>query len=132
MTDRANKQRSRNPKASQEAILTAAETCFAEKGYAGTSIQDIANRAGVSRGTPSYFFGSKKELYKAVLDRGFEAVRQLNTESAVSALAKQKGVKGVFTEVMNNYINFLAANPNFVRLLQWESLTGKQLHLANP
>ncbi len=127
MTAQANHQRSRNPEASQEAILVAAEACFAEKGYSGTSIQDIATNANVSRGTPSYFFGSKEGLYKAVLDRAFEAIRQLNAKSVSSARAKGADARGIFAEVISNYIDFLAAHPNFMRLLQWETLSGMKI-----
>ena len=104
-----------------------AEACFAEKGYAGTSIQDIATSAGVSRGTPSYFFGSKKGLHKAVLDRAFEAIRQLNAESVSHVRAKGADARGIFAEVISNYIDFLAAHPNFMRLLQWKTLSGMKV-----
>ena len=127
MAAQSNNQHSRNPKASQEAILVAAEACFAEKGYSGTSIQDIATNAGVSRGTPSYFFGSKEGVYKAVLDRAFKAIRHLNAESVSRARAKGANTEGIFAEVISNYIDFLAAHPNFMRLLQWEALSGMKV-----
>ncbi|MGI9120817.1 MAG: TetR/AcrR family transcriptional regulator, partial [Acidimicrobiales bacterium] len=57
--------------ASRAAILDVAESVFAERGFDGTSMQDIATAAGVSRGMPGYAFGSKASLYEAVLDRAF-------------------------------------------------------------
>src|SRR6187549_2905893 len=50
-------------------VLDAAEERFARRGYDATSLADIGTTAGVSRGTPSYFFGSKEQLYDAVLER---------------------------------------------------------------
>ena len=62
-------ERVRDPERTRRAVLDAAEALFAAKGFAATSLQEIADRAGVSRGTPSYFFATKERLYQAVLDR---------------------------------------------------------------
>ena len=71
--------RHRDAERSRSAILDAAAVLFAEQGYLATSLAAVGVRAGLSRGTPGYFFRSKAELYRAVLDRSFadalEAVR---------------------------------------------------------
>jgi AcrR family transcriptional regulator len=54
----------RNGNRTREAVLDAAERLFAEKGYDATSLNDVGTAAGVSRGTPGYFFGSKTDLYR--------------------------------------------------------------------
>ena len=56
----------RDPERTREAVLGAAQRLFARKGYALTSLKEIGEEAGVLRGTPSYFFGSKEGLYVAV------------------------------------------------------------------
>ena len=61
--------RERNPARTRAAILDAAEQLFADQGYDATSLTEVGTAAGVSRGTPGYFFGSKADLYQAVLDR---------------------------------------------------------------
>ena len=66
----------RNAARSREAILDAAEELFADRGYDATSLTDVGAAAGVSRGTPGYFFGGKEQLYRAVLERCLERVRQ--------------------------------------------------------
>src|ERR1700736_4321278 len=71
----------RDAERSREAILETAERLFAELGYDAASLSEIAAEAGLSRGTPSYFFGSKEDLYIAVLDRAFTA-RQATTKAA--------------------------------------------------
>lgn len=48
-------------------ILAAALDCFAERGFAATRLDDIAARAGVTRGTLYLYFESKEELFKAVI-----------------------------------------------------------------
>jgi AcrR family transcriptional regulator len=47
-------------------ILEAALACFAEKGFAGTRMDDIAARAGITKGTIYLYFKSKEELFKAL------------------------------------------------------------------
>ncbi|MDD0976796.1 TetR/AcrR family transcriptional regulator [Pseudomonas fontis] len=48
-------------------ILIAAEQVFAEKGYAGTAMVDIAEAAQIPRSNVHYYFSTKAELYQAVL-----------------------------------------------------------------
>ena len=48
-------------------ITEAAFTAFAEKGYAGTRIEEVARRAGVSKGLMYLYFKTKEELFKAVV-----------------------------------------------------------------
>jgi TetR/AcrR family transcriptional regulator len=50
-----------------EKILLAAERVFAEKGYGGTSMGDIAEQAELPRSNLHYYFSTKDELYRAVL-----------------------------------------------------------------
>ena len=48
-------------------ILGAALTCFAEHGFAATRLDDVAQRAGVTKGTLYLYFPNKEELFKAVV-----------------------------------------------------------------
>ena len=48
-------------------IVAAALACFAERGFAATRLEDIAARAGITRGTLYLYFESKEELFKAVV-----------------------------------------------------------------
>ncbi len=51
-------------------LLAAALELFAEKGYAATRLEDVATRAGVSKGTLYLYFDSKEELFKEVVRSG--------------------------------------------------------------
>ncbi|MCU0898117.1 MAG: TetR/AcrR family transcriptional regulator [Burkholderiales bacterium] len=51
-------------------LMEAALDLFAEKGYAATRLEDVAQRAGVSKGTLYLYFDSKEELFKAVVRQG--------------------------------------------------------------
>jgi hypothetical protein len=54
--------RRRDPEASRAAILEAAREVFAERGYAGATIREIARRAGVTHGLVMRHFGAKERL----------------------------------------------------------------------
>jgi AcrR family transcriptional regulator len=58
---------------SQGALIDAATELFGERGYRGTSVQAIAERAGVSRGSIFWHFDSKEGLLWAVAARAFES-----------------------------------------------------------
>jgi TetR/AcrR family transcriptional regulator len=49
-------------------IITAAETVFAEHGFRGATVDEIAKRAEMSKPNLLYYFKNKKTLYRAVLD----------------------------------------------------------------
>ncbi|MEL6166060.1 MAG: TetR/AcrR family transcriptional regulator, partial [Cyanobacteria bacterium J06628_3] len=53
----------------KEQILNVAERQFAEKGYAGTSLRGLIKEAEVNIAAVHYHFGSKEELYSAVVRR---------------------------------------------------------------
>ncbi len=122
--------RTRDPQRSRNAILAAAESLFAEHGYEGTSLAEIAAHAGLSRGTPSYFFGAKEQLYLEVLDRAFIA-RQAATEAAFAPVhAWCAGGQGLaelrvaLGAAAGDYLRFLAQKPSSVRLVVQEELGG--------
>jgi len=58
----------------RQTILDAAETLFAEHGYAATSMRQLTAAAGVNLAAVSYHFGGKEELTKAVLARRIEPI----------------------------------------------------------
>lgn len=58
---------SRRKQARPGELLTAALDLFVEKGYAATRVEEVARRAGVSKGTLFLYFASKDELFKAVV-----------------------------------------------------------------
>lgn len=70
-------------------IVEAAITLFVEKGFAATKMEDIARRAGVTKGTPYLYFSNKEELFKAAvrsslvlhLDEGEQFIEQFQGSS---------------------------------------------------
>lgn len=116
--------RRRDAARSRESILDAAERLFAARGYEATSLQDVGTAAGVSRGTPSYFFRSKAELYRAVLERTFGQVRSAVKSGRERALKSGEPADVVLAGAVGEYFDFISGHPHFVRLLEWEALQG--------
>jgi len=62
--------RQRRKDARPAELLTAALDLFVERGYAATKLDDIAAKAGVSKGTLYLYFDNKEALFKAVIEQG--------------------------------------------------------------
>lgn len=69
-------------------IIEAAEIEFAEMGYAGASIREITNRAGVNIAAINYHFGSKEALFKEMVLYYIEPINAIRMELLDQALAK--------------------------------------------
>ncbi|MDB4906927.1 MAG: TetR/AcrR family transcriptional regulator [Gemmatimonadetes bacterium] len=66
-TDEVQAKRERRKEARPGELLDAALDLFVEKGFAATRAEEVAARAGVSKGTLFLYFPSKEELFKAVV-----------------------------------------------------------------
>ena len=80
-----------DPGQRSDQILDAANALFAERGYDEVSIEDIASASGVTRGLVHHYFGGRKEVYVALIERlgGFreEQVRRPLGRSVRARLA---------------------------------------------
>ena len=78
--------------ARREEILDAAQVCFQEQGYYHTTVDEIAARAGLSKGAIYWHFKGKRELFLAIFDRylqTFDAYRPV----AQSAGSAEEGIR---------------------------------------
>jgi len=71
-------------------IVHAALECFSERGFAATKLDDVAERAGVTKGTVYLYFDSKEELFKSVVKEELvpnivRIEKVLNTEEFTAA-----------------------------------------------
>ena len=67
MLERPSRTRQRRKETRPQELLDAALALFAEKGFAATRSEEVARRAGVSKGTLYLYYPSKEELFKAVV-----------------------------------------------------------------
>lgn len=112
----------RNPGRTRESILDAAERLFAERGFGATSLTDVGTAAGVSRGTPGYFFGSKADLWRAVLERCLAEARAAVMAGRDRAMASREKPEVILAAVVSDYFDFLAERPNLVGLMERQAL----------
>lgn len=68
ISDRSPRRRRKDARPSE--LTAAALDLFVEKGFAATRLDDVATRAGVSKGTLYLYFDSKEALFKAVIEEG--------------------------------------------------------------
>jgi len=74
----------------REQLLDIGRTLFAERGFDGTSIEEIAAVAGVSKPVVYEHFGGKEGLYAVVVDREMERLLDMVTKSLVGGHPRQK------------------------------------------
>lgn len=75
----------------REQILDAARTAFVEAGYTPTRMEDIAKRAGLSKGGIYFHFASKQELFEALVEQEFAlAVRRLEAVGQSEGTTQEK------------------------------------------
>lgn len=110
---------------SRRLILGGATRLFAERGYDATTIEQIADAAGLSRGAPRYFFGSKERLYRQVLVETFGEIQRLLEE--VTTEARGRGLEAFLELAVDRFIDLLLDRPHVVMLLERESLRGDLL-----
>lgn len=82
-----HKKFSRRADARPDEVLDAAMAVFAERGFAATKVEDIAKRAGVSKGTVYLYFASKEALIEGIIKRAVAPI----AEGALPQIAQFEG-----------------------------------------
>ncbi len=100
-------------------ILDTAERLFADKGYSGTTLRDVAGASGLRIPSLYNHFPSKESLYSAVLDEGISPL--LEALSEYLAAGDQPPDRRDFTR---RIFELLARRPQLPRLVQHEVLDG--------
>jgi AcrR family transcriptional regulator len=100
----------------RDEVITAASLEFAATGYAGTSTDSIARRAGVSQPYLFQLFGTKKELFLASVRGCFEKTSRAFDTSGKASAAGGNDPTGVLEDMGHGYIRLLMSDPNVLRL----------------
>lgn len=107
----------RRPADTRDRVLRAAQALFAERGYRGTSLRDIAKRIGVKAPSLLHHFPSKQQLYLAVLDQMFESLDEAASAVVWKPGSRQDGMR----QAMGHVVDFLASHRDFVRIM-WKEM----------
>ena len=100
-------------------MLEAAEQVFAEKGYDGARVDDIANRAGVNKVHLYYYFESKEQILKELIKANIEKASVFISQPFDS---KTSFSQERFASMVNDVFEFLSQKADFFRILTIETL----------
>jgi len=115
----------RRPPVTKDRILDAAESLFMEHGYEATSLRAITSGAGVNLASVNYHFGSKEELFQAVLTRRLDPMNQerldlltrLEGEVGPAPLSCEQILSAMFVPALKLARDPERGGKNFLRLL---------------
>lgn len=110
----------------KEHIMKVAVALFAEKGFEGTSIRDLAHQADVNIAMINYYFGSKEKLFVALLEAKARFMRDridaLQNDASLSEIEK-------IDQIIDGYVTRFLSQPDFHRVLQQELLVTNRVIL---
>ena len=110
----------------REQILECAKKQFAQKGYDGVSTRLLANECGVNLAMISYYFGSKEEMYKEILDKN---TIQLKTD--LDILQNPKATPwDKLNAIVDVYVERFFTNKPMVQIIFKEISSNKRASLS--
>jgi AcrR family transcriptional regulator len=114
----AHARRQRDPEQTRAEILQVAADEFAEHGFAGARVDRIAAQMRTTKRMLYYYFGSKEELYIAVLERAYAAIREAEQEIDVDHLDPVAAIRRLAELTFDHH----EADPSFLRLVSIENI----------
>ena len=112
------KRNSRDAEATRAAILQAAIAEFAREGYGGARVDKISQRAGANERMLYYYFGSKEELFRAVLESVYDELISAERALDLHAVHPVEGVRRFIAFTWTYYLD----HPEFISLVNTENL----------
>lgn len=106
-----------NIKDKHEAILTAAFSLFSHYGYRRTSIDDIAQEAGIAKGTVYLYFKSKEEIFRALSQQLLDRVLATAETAAAAPTSVTERLRGVLEAKFGYFFELLHRSAHVRELL---------------
>jgi len=103
----------------KEHIINIAIDLFAEKGYEGTSIRDLASKAEVNIAMINYYFGSKEKLFEAIVEYKSSYLRERLEE--ITNDTKKTDIEKI-DAVIDHFVHRLLTNHKYHRVIHQELL----------
>jgi TetR/AcrR family transcriptional regulator len=120
MSPQRKRPRPRDASATREVLLDAATLVFAEKGFAGARVDEIAERAGANKALIYAYYGDKKGIYRAVLASRFG---ELTDPAFSEAFTSEVSPRRALEEIVRRLLRLLIKDRAFARLLAWDLLS---------
>ncbi len=111
----------RNPEVTRNQILDAAETEFAGLGLGAARTEAIAAQTGVTKAMIYYYFQSKEELYRSVLDRCFTQALGMMEQLQLDCLPPEAAL----TRLLEQLLCCMSENPRIGSILTLEAIQNK-------
>jgi AcrR family transcriptional regulator len=111
----------------KEQILNVAERLFAERGFAGTTLRNVVSEAGVNLAAVHYHFGSKEELFRAVVARFARPVveQELAMLEQLRAEDELPSVEAILTAILKPCLEILVQDQDKETLLVRAQFMGR-------
>ena len=108
----------------RDQIVCEALSCFASRGYSGTTTRMIAERVGITEAALYRYFPSKQSLYAEIIDRKMAGPDLVD---ALRPRASARDDVGLFRELARVILERGQSDPEFLRLLHFTALEGHEL-----
>ena len=118
----SHERRRRDPDRTKQEILAVATQEFADRGFAGARVDEIANQTRTTKRMIYYYFGSKERLYIAVLELAYDKIRITEESIDVDNLDPVSAVRRLAELTFDRQ----EATPNFSRLVSHENMQRAQ------
>lgn len=107
----------------KQQIIEAAIELFAQKGFEGTSIRDLAAKADVNVAMVNYYFGSKEKLFEALVE-----VKAASARGTLEELLNDKTLTSIekIDRIIDSYIDRLFSHRMFHRLIHQELIMNQR------
>ncbi|EST34532.1 TetR family transcriptional regulator [Streptomycetaceae bacterium MP113-05] len=102
--------------ATRQKLYEAAVTLIAEQGFSATTVEEIAERAGVAKGTVYYNFASKTELFEGLMRHGVELLRNELRRAAERTTEAGGGRVDALDAMIRAGLEFIERYPAFTQL----------------
>ncbi|MEU4095169.1 TetR/AcrR family transcriptional regulator [Streptomyces sp. NPDC026673] len=102
--------------ATRQRLFQAAVTLIAEQGFSATTVDEIAERAGVAKGTVYYNFASKNELFEELLRHGVGLLTASLREAGAGVTARGGSHVDAIDAMIRAGLAFIAEYPSFTQL----------------
>jgi len=121
---RAGKQPAETAEQTKRAMIEAALRVFAQHGFDGVSLRDIAAEAGTTHGLIRHHFGTKEGIWHAAVDHAIERYASALAPYAERAHDQQADPILLAKEIVGRFVLVSAAYPEIVRLILHEGMRG--------